>query len=125
MGKRGKIVVGYDGSESAGRALERAAELSGYGTQLTVVSVARDPSGFEWSRRLLSEASDRLLRLRTFAQLDERVGDPAEELLAAVAERGADLLVVGNGKTALQRFLLGSVSTKLVHDAPCDVLVAR
>jgi nucleotide-binding universal stress UspA family protein len=125
MGKTGKIVVGYDGSESAGRALDRAAELSGYGTQLTVVSVARDSNGFEQIRRLLSEASERLLRLRTFAQLDERVGDPAEQLIAAVGERGADLLIVGNGKTALQRLLLGSVSTKLVHDAPCDVLVTR
>jgi len=120
-----KIVVGYDGSESSRRALDRAAALTGYGSQLTVVSVARKPRDLEGSRRLLSDASERLLRSRAFAQLDERVGDPADELVAAATERQADLLIVGTGKNALQRLLLGSVSTELVHRSPCDVLVAR
>src|SRR5579862_3756885 len=119
-----KIVVGYDGSESSRRALDRAAALTGYGSQLTVVSVARKPRDLEGSRRLLSDASERLLRSRAFAQLDERVGDPADEV-AAATERQADLLIVGTGKNALQRLLLGSVSTELVHRSPCDVLVAR
>jgi nucleotide-binding universal stress UspA family protein len=35
-----RILVGYDGSEPAQRALDRAAELAGYGTTVTVVSVA-------------------------------------------------------------------------------------
>ena len=125
MSGANRIVVGYDGSESAGRALDRAAGLAGYGSTVTVVSVAREPADLDRSRRLLLEASDRLLLRRTFCTLDERVGDAAEELIAAVDERDADLLIVGNGKDALQRFLLGSVSTTLVHRAPCDVLVAR
>jgi len=125
MARPSRIVVGYDGSESSGRALERAAALTGYGTELTVVSVAPDPAGLEESRRLLGQASDRLVLAHVFARLDERVGDPADELIAAVKESDADLLVVGNGKTALQRLLLGSVSTTLVHNAPCDVLVTR
>jgi len=117
--------VGYDGSESSGRALDRAAALAGYGTQLTVVSVAADPAGLEESRRLLRQASDRLLLAHALARLDERVGDPADELIAAVREKDADLLVVGNGKAATDRLPLGSVTTTLVHHAPCDVLVTR
>jgi nucleotide-binding universal stress UspA family protein len=120
-----KIVVGYDGTEAAGRALDRAAELAGYGSILTVVSVAHAPGDLDHSRQLLLEASDRLLLHHTFCTIDERVDDPADELIAAVQERDADLLVVGNGKTRIERALHGSVSTRLIHRAPCDVLVAR
>src|SRR5579862_688145 len=101
-----KIVVGYDGSD------------------LTIVSVAHDKDGLEKTRALLEEASDHILRLRTFARLSERVGDPVDELRAAATETHADLLVVGNGKTRFERALHGSVSTSVVHRAVCDVLVA-
>ena len=38
----------------------------------------------------------------------------------------ADLIVVGTrGLHATKRLFLGSVSTKVVHHAPCDVLVVR
>jgi nucleotide-binding universal stress UspA family protein len=41
-------------------------------------------------------------------------------------ELGADLIVVGtrNGN-ALERLVLGSTSTKVLHHAHCDVLVVR
>jgi len=118
-------VVGYDGSESAKRALDRAAGLTGYGSLLTVVTVASSPSELKKSSSLLAEATDRLLVQRVFARPLERVGNATDELIATVQELDADLLIVGNGKNALQRFLLGSVSTALVHRAPCDVLVTR
>jgi nucleotide-binding universal stress UspA family protein len=120
-----KIVVGYDGSESAKRALDRAAGLTGYGSLLTVVTVASSPSELEQSSHLLAEATDRLLVQRVFARPLERVGNVADELIATVRELDADLLILGNGKNALQRLLLGSVSSTLVHRAPCDVLVTR
>ena len=119
------LVVGYDGSESAKRALGRAAALVGYGAQLAVVHVAAGPGELERSRALLDEATAALERLRVFPQAIQRIGDPADELIGLAGERSADLLVVGNGKSALERLLLGSVSTKLVHHAPCDVLVVR
>jgi nucleotide-binding universal stress UspA family protein len=125
MATAATIIVGYDGTEGARRALDRAASLSGYGSQLTVVSVARSPSEREHSSRLLLEASDHLLLSRTSAHLDERVGDPVDELIAAAREHHADLIVVGGGKTRLERALHGSVSSSLIHRAPCDVLVTH
>ena len=119
-----KIVVGYDGSESAKRALDRAATLTDYGSSLTVVTVARDSDDLEKSRRLLSEAGERLMLLRVFAEQVERIGRPADELMEAVKERDADLLIVGHGKNALQSLLRGSVSQALTAHAPCEVLVA-
>jgi nucleotide-binding universal stress UspA family protein len=119
------LVVGYDGSESAQRALDRAATLTGYGSLLIVATVATDERGLERAGELLDEAEGRLLLQRVFCRKRELVGKPADELISLAAEAKADLIVVGNGKTALQRLILGSVSTQLVHHAPCDVLVAR
>ena len=47
-------------------------------------------------------------------------------LVQQAREAGADLIAVGTrGLNAAQRALLGSVSTKVVHHAECDVLVVR
>lgn len=51
-------------------------------------------------------------------------GAPAGQLMHRVGPE--DLLVVGNrGAEGFARLLLGSVSTALVHHAPCPVLVVR
>ena len=52
-------------------------------------------------------------------------GDPAIQLVRA-CEEGADLLVVGSrGYGPLARVLLGSVSRRVTHSAPCPVVVVR
>jgi nucleotide-binding universal stress UspA family protein len=55
-----------------------------------------------------------------------RVGTPAWELLDAADELDPDLIIVGSqGRSAIGRFFLGSVSKKLVTDARCSVRVSR
>jgi nucleotide-binding universal stress UspA family protein len=55
-----------------------------------------------------------------------RPGDPASVLLDLVTEDGADLIAVGSsGMGAIERFLLGSVSTKVLQHAPCSVLIVK
>jgi nucleotide-binding universal stress UspA family protein len=119
------LIVGYDGSESARRALDRAASLTGYGTQLIVANVASDERGLANSARLLDEAETRLLLQKVFCRTHALVGRPARALIVLADESNADVIVVGNGKTALQRLLSGSVSTEIIHNAPCDVMVVR
>jgi nucleotide-binding universal stress UspA family protein len=52
------------------------------------------------------------------------VGDPAEERLEVAHAANADLVIVGRrGKHFVARTLLGSVATRVVQHAPCDVLV--
>jgi nucleotide-binding universal stress UspA family protein len=52
-------------------------------------------------------------------------GEPAHELLAFAEERRIDMIATGaHGRSALGRFMLGSVSTTLVRKARCWVLVA-
>jgi nucleotide-binding universal stress UspA family protein len=55
-----------------------------------------------------------------------RSGDAGGEICAAAEELGAELIVVGShGWTGLRRLVLGSVSAKVLHEAPCPVLVVR
>lgn len=54
------------------------------------------------------------------------LGEPSEVLVDLAKSTGADLLVVGaRGLNAAQRFLVGSVSDRIVHHAHCPVLVVR
>ena len=53
-------------------------------------------------------------------------GSPARELLLRANELASDLIVVGcQGRSGLGRFLLGSVSQKVVNEARCSVRVTR
>lgn len=55
-----------------------------------------------------------------------KLGNPADEILNIAQERKADLIVTGaKGLGAIGRFLLGSVSTRVVQHATCSVLVVR
>jgi nucleotide-binding universal stress UspA family protein len=114
------IVVGFDGSQGARRALDAAADLIGYGSTLTVVSVA--PNGVPIQSDVLAEARAWLLDRLVTATYVHRVGEAADELVAVATELGADLLVVGrrseDGEPAP-----GSVSADVVRRAACDVLV--
>jgi nucleotide-binding universal stress UspA family protein len=53
-------------------------------------------------------------------------GNPAEEILEAAEKMKADLIVTGShGRHGAQKFLLGSVSSKILDHAECDVLVVK
>ena len=115
------VLVGTDGSLTAGRAVARAVELAaGTGARLLVAYVGDPGTGrtvLDGVARLHAEAG---VRLET--RLLE--GDPADALLGLAEAEPADVLVVGNkGMTGAQRFLLGSVPNKISHQAKCDVLI--
>jgi len=116
-----KIMVGFDGSDEARRALDRAAELAGYGSTVTVVNVVSSARG----ERPLADARDHLAKRHVRARIVERVGEPADTLIETAAAEDVDLLVVGSRNGGGKRFVLGPVTDRVVHDAPCDVLVVR
>jgi nucleotide-binding universal stress UspA family protein len=132
-----KIVVGYDGSEAAKRALERATTLAAEDSRIVVVAAAEshartgitegahlDPSEVERSRRDLDDAQAYLSKRGIDAETIEAQGDPGDVIVDAAKD--ADLAIVGSrGLNPLQRLLMGSVSSKVVHRVECDVLVVR
>jgi nucleotide-binding universal stress UspA family protein len=146
------ILVGYDGSEGAVRALDRAVEVAkAFGAKLVVVSVAElpvapapyavgptaglgamplpdtprlDVAPEEIVARVLDEARARVAGVE--ATFEARGGDPDQSLIAAADEHGADLIVVGTREPGfLGRLLEGSVSSDLARHAHCDVLVVH
>ena len=62
----------------------------------------------------------------THGDVRTEAGDPATKIIEVAAEIGADLIVIGTGdRSWLSRVFAPSVSDKVVHNAPCPVLVVR
>ena len=111
-------MVGYDGSDSATRAPRCGCRPRRYGSTLEVVAVRTTES----DHLLTEDAREQLQRRLVEAAYHETSGEPAKQLVKKAHELRADLLVIGrrNGGP-----LLGSVSSKVVRRANCDVLVVR
>jgi len=134
-----KILVAFDGSQQAERAFAEALEIaSRFRSELIVVSVVQLPEpatrvevdatlddsrahfekGFEALRRWAPSG----VSLRT--EID--IGHPAEKILSRAEAEGVDLIVCGRrGGSVFDRWLLGSVSARLVRYARCSVLVVH
>jgi nucleotide-binding universal stress UspA family protein len=132
------IGVGYDGSPEARAAAELAYDLAiAAGARLRVISVLEPPAPGagrlrydpDWTENAeaIREAAQRrldelLVELGEIAGGEVVFGEPANEL--AHAANDLDLLVTGaRGYGPIRRVMLGSTSSKLVHRAPCPVLV--
>ena len=80
----------------------------------------------EVGSKVVTQNVQKLIETGFTAEPLRPLGKPAEEIMKAVSEQSADLIVMGaKGLGAIDRFVLGSVSTRVVHYAPCAVLVVR
>jgi nucleotide-binding universal stress UspA family protein len=52
-------------------------------------------------------------------------GDPAEKIVKIAEKENIDVIIMGTGKSKIDKHLLGSVSEKVVHSAPCTILLIR
>jgi len=53
-------------------------------------------------------------------------GDPATEIIRFARDAGIDLIVMGtHGRTGAERLLVGSVTEKVMREAPCSVLAVK
>jgi nucleotide-binding universal stress UspA family protein len=136
-----KILVAYDGSETGRRTLDWAVRLvkDDPDSGVTVIGVAAaleatapiadavDPSSsIEKRRRQLAEAAGTLAAAGVKADTLLKVGNPAEEIINAGDGGDADLIIVGStGTGGAIRFLMGSVSDRVVRHANRPVMVVR
>ena len=117
-----RIVVGFDGTEGARRALAAASQLMGYGSTMTVVRVR--PEGPDDERDPLDAARELLIERLITAHYEQRIGDPADEIVGVARDLEADVIVVGRrGPKERNDAGPGSVSADVVRRAACDVLV--
>ncbi|NTU42564.1 MAG: universal stress protein [Nitrospirales bacterium] len=137
-----KILVAHDGSKSSDKALKKAMEIAAsFNSSLTVLSVIpelyltelSDTDRNKISDALTKETTEAMERIRkslSGKSLDVktliRQGDPAEKILETAQKMKVDLIVTGShGRHGTKKFLLGSVSAKIVDYSKCPVLVIK
>jgi nucleotide-binding universal stress UspA family protein len=140
------IVVGVDGSPQSKAAVEWAAlEAALRGSQLTLVHVMTDPSAAVWvdgpvplpvdywrgrreqAQQVLDDANRialEALPLGNIITVDQELATGSPQSTLVDLSKDAETIVVGSrGLGGVQRVLLGSVSSGLVHHAHCPVAV--
>ncbi|HEX8793456.1 MAG TPA: universal stress protein [Polyangiaceae bacterium] len=130
------VVVGVDGSSASMRALEAACAFAAArpgGIVHAVLCVRLDAAMLFTEGPIdLAEEGHRLDELCLGAGTRERVtvrrhvavDRPDHAILSMAREFGADLVVIGTRRrTGFERALLGSLTDRIVHFAPCPVLV--
>lgn len=136
-----RILVAHDGSKSSEKALKKATEIAKrFNSSITVISVVPElylTELMEMDRlkileTLTDEAKKTMEKIKKSTREIKslktviRQGNPAEEILGAAKKMKADVIVTGShGRRGAQKFLLGSVSSRIVDHAECSVLVVK
>lgn len=72
------------------------------------------------------QLQDYQAQLPVKSQLEIVTGDPSQEIIRLANIHKADLIVIGSrGLTGMNRIVKGSVSSEVVAEAPCSVLVVK
>lgn len=139
-----KILLPTDGSKYSQKAEKHAIFLAEKtGAEILALSVIEnnfsiglpDDTVDEINQLLKEETKENLGKVNDLKdQLDDNVkitslikeGSPAAAILDVAEEENVDLIVIGSsGKSGFDRFLMGSVATKVVKSAKCSVLVVN
>lgn len=137
-----KILMAHDGSKSSDKALKKAVELAvNSKASLTVLSVVPELYLTEFSdedrnriartleeetrltmEKIRKSLSSKSIEVKTVI----RQGDPAEKILETAQKMKVDLIITGShGKHGAKKFLLGSVSSKVIDYSRCPVMVVK
>lgn len=120
------IVVGTDGSETANKAVDKAALIARRMNGRIVLVCATAPTGLTEARAsaLLREAAARVEANGIQAETLHHAGPPDDVVLGVATGRKADLIVVGNvGMRKASRIRMGPIPERIAREAPCDVLI--
>ena len=137
--KKKKAVVPIDFSDASFRAVDEALEIVGDAAAIHLMHVlpklsAAEP-GVIWGSvndqsraEQVRESVQEHLAAAKYAGLHISVefGDPGHEIVDFAKRISADLIVIPcQGRTGIERLLVGSVAERVVRLSPCDVLVLR
>lgn len=129
-----RVVMPTDFSAPARRAFDLAVGLpSGSVGQLRLVHAVENILDPERLDRVVTGATFQLENLKEIAEsqgiettISVRKEPPADAVLAEIAAQGATGVIMGSrGRGALGQAILGSISMKVVREAPCPVLVVQ
>jgi nucleotide-binding universal stress UspA family protein len=144
-----KMLIAYDGSDASKKAIDLALKCCSKDDQITLLTVIpAELSESSFTKMLLPTIDlSQIVKSGTFKEkametlskvareIKDKVpkvnvavesGDPADEILITAKKYNADIIVVGyKGYGKEGRFLLGSVTDKVVRHAGVSVLVVR
>jgi nucleotide-binding universal stress UspA family protein len=137
-----KPLVGYDGSPGSRAALAAALRLArDSGGQVTAVAVQHHLPRYGatvgevdeeraveavQARRLANEVQAEAAEYGVVVTTHFAAGHPAQELVRAAKQVGADLIVLGHsGHSGIWGTFLGTTTEKVSRHAPCSVLIVR
>lgn len=140
------MLVAYDGSVQANKAIEKAIELSkcnpnGHITVLYILNINKalkhvqlelpeqlellEKQLMEQGKRLLSTARDKMKTQNCSYSLRVKEGSPQQAIVDFAKEENCDLIVIGNrGLSGIKEYL-GSVSKEVVKRATVPVFVVK
>ena len=135
-----RILIGYDGSAQAEKAMESALALAqSLDAKVLVFAVARPPEPAtmveldamlddarvhfeEHFKRIVQHAKDLGVELET----DIAVGHPVEQIVHRAESEHVDLIMLGRrGKSRFEKMLVGSTAEKVLRYAHCPVMVVK
>lgn len=145
-----RILVAFDGTPSAERALEFGLDLAEkYGASVRILNVlelpvysvaAENPLGLsggvagfakdlrKFHQELLARAAQKAVATKpnVKAATEMREGNPSAQIVVTAAEGKFDLIVLGHGgEGRLQELFLGGTSERVAHLARCAVLIVK
>jgi nucleotide-binding universal stress UspA family protein len=131
-----RIVCGVDRSEASMEAVRQTLRLAAPSSDLVLVAISETRLAVhagmhapQVADEIKADAHAALEKARTVAPeaTTRLVGGRADEALLNIAkEEGATLVTIGShGHGRGAGIAIGSVATRMLHDAPCSVLVAR
>lgn len=144
-----KMLVAYDGSDASKKAVDMVMKCANADDELTILTVVPaelaessftkmllptiDLSDVVKSGSFIDKAKESLVKVvkdieQDFGKVDIVVesGDPADEILMTAKKAASDIIILGyKGYGKEGRFLLGSVTDKVVRHASRSVLVVR
>ncbi|AFY38451.1 UspA domain-containing protein [[Leptolyngbya] sp. PCC 7376] len=120
----------FHGVEPQLNTVPEMSAMAAYGGLLDAQSLSLREKEFEnnitemsaWLQALAKQASDRHIPV----EVNYKIGEPKVEICNAAKESEADLIIVGRrGLRGISEVLIGSVSSYVVHHAPCSVMVVQ
>ncbi len=138
-----KIIIPIDGSENSKRALLEGKKLANlFESEVFVLYVRNDtklPGAYadvtsldlieedeETGKKIIDNGLEVFKDYTGVVKSDVENGDPAEVIINAAERENADLIVMGSrGLSGVKRFILGSVSNKVLNHSETSVLVIR
>ncbi len=137
-----KILIPIDGSEPSKKGLEMGIKIAeSANAEITILEVIEEfgplpgyyeapPPNIERIKWIAQQRFEKIHPIleKTKVKWKRKVeeGYPAEMIIKTAEEGNYDLIVIGSrGMGFFGRFLLGSVSDRVVHHAPCSVLVVK